>query len=203
MPTKRFSTRSTRPMPCLPPSLFSVCITPSGESFLPFTATQFPSRNRARRIPASSGASSGATLSLYIPRASSELASNQGSSSMPLSKLMWRRLRSIEYGLAALASTGNLLRRGVSDHLGAAGKLFAKTLFAPRRDDAQLRRQRRRGQLEADLIVPLAGRAMRNRIRLFGARDLDHALRDERPRDAGSRENIGLRKSRPPASSER
>src|SRR5438132_1300980 len=38
MPTKRFSTMSMRPMACLPPSLFSACNTPSGESFPPFRA---------------------------------------------------------------------------------------------------------------------------------------------------------------------
>lgn len=41
------------------------------------------------------GASSGATLSLYMSRAEGAVASNHVSSSMPASKLMWRRLRSM------------------------------------------------------------------------------------------------------------
>src|SRR4051812_24221184 len=45
MPTNRFSTRSTRPIPCLPPNLLSVRITPKGLNPFPFTARNFPFRN--------------------------------------------------------------------------------------------------------------------------------------------------------------
>src|SRR5437868_12014069 len=56
------------------------------------------------------------TLSLHdalpiLPHISFELASNQGSSSTPLSKLMCKRLRSVEYGFSALASTEILYMR--------------------------------------------------------------------------------------------
>ncbi len=64
MPTKRFSTMSTRPTPCLPPSLFSAFITPSGESFLPFTATQLPFTKSSVTNSGLSGASSGNTESV-------------------------------------------------------------------------------------------------------------------------------------------
>src|SRR5207244_12483199 len=67
------------------------------------------------------GASSGETLNVYMSRISGPLASNHGSSSIPLSKLMWRRLRSIEYGFETLASTGIYLRSEMQSFPHAPG----------------------------------------------------------------------------------
>ena len=134
MPTKRFSTISTRPIPCLPPSLFNVCITASGESFLSFTSKQLPFSNERSTCSASFGASSGATLNLYMPRISFVLASNHGSSKTPLSKLMWRRLRSVEYGFSALASTGILFA-------------FANAIISARPANFSLKRSSRHGAI--------------------------------------------------------
>jgi len=106
MPTYRFSTMSTRPTPCLPPSLFKVRITSSGERRWPFTATQLPLRKSSVTYSGLSGASSGATLSLNMSLFDGAKASIQGSSRMPASKEMCSRLRSIEYGFRAEACTG-------------------------------------------------------------------------------------------------
>ena len=113
-----------------------------------------------------------------MSRAFSALASNHGSSRMPASKLMCRRLRSIEYGFFALACTGMLLLLAVGDHLRAAGELLAEALLPPRGDDLQLRRERGGGQLEAHLVVALAGGAVGDGIGAFRLGDLDHALGD-------------------------
>ena len=97
------------------------------------TLMQSPFSNSSSTYSGSFGASSDETLSLYMSRASDPLASKQGSYSIPLSKLMWRTLRSIEYGFETLASTrilfslakavisarpGNCLRN-FSSHQGA------------------------------------------------------------------------------------
>ena len=63
MPTKRFSTMSTRPTPCLPPSRFNASITPERRSLLAVHGDAVAlARNRASRYSGVSGASSGATL---------------------------------------------------------------------------------------------------------------------------------------------
>ena len=58
--------------------------------------------------------------------------------------------------------------------------------FAPRRDDLDAGLERVIAELEAHLIVALAGGAMRHRIRAGFARDLDLLLCDQRPRDRGA-----------------
>src|ERR1700677_4184755 len=76
MPTNLFSTSSTRPTPCLPPSLFNVFITPSGIIFLPLTPTALPRSKSSVTNSGLSGASSGATLKTYIPLCSGAEASS-------------------------------------------------------------------------------------------------------------------------------
>ena len=51
----------------------------------------------------------------------------------------------------------------------------------PRRDDLQVRGQGFVGQLEADLIVPLAGAPVRHGVGALGQGDLDLRLGDDRP----------------------
>jgi len=53
--------------------------------------------------------------------------------------------------------------------------------LAPRRDDAELGRERLVSELEADLVVPLAGAAVREAVAAGGESDLDLLARDERP----------------------
>src|SRR5947207_13921904 len=95
-----------------------------------------------------------------MSRASGPLASNHGSSSIPLSKLMWRRLRSIEYGFETLASTAILFSLAKAIIFGASGKLPAKFFVAPRCDHFQFRRQGSGGELKTHLVVPLPRRAV-------------------------------------------
>src|SRR5713226_7020604 len=132
---------STRPIPCLPPSLLSVCITPSGESFFPFTSMQLPFSNVRSTCSGSSGASSGATLSLYMshflcarvePRIFQHAALEAD-----VEKIAIRRVR-----FFGARSDRNFVCLRECDHLGAAGKLLSKTFFTPRRDHLQLGRER-------------------------------------------------------------
>ena len=71
---------------------------------------------------------------------------------------------------------------GVGEAVGAR----AQVPFAPRRDHAELRRERAIGQLEADLVVALARRAVRDRVAAGRARHLDLVLRDQRSRERGA-----------------
>ena len=77
---------------------------------------------------------------------------------------------------------------GVGDRVLAA----ADVPLAPRRDDRKVRRERRVGQLEANLIVALAGAAVRERIGADAARDLDLPARDERPRHRGAEQVLAV-----------
>ncbi len=85
---------------------------------------------------------------------------------------------------------GNFLLAGVRNHVGAAHERPIGT--PPRRDDLQVRREPREGQLEAHLVVALAGRAMRDSVGAFRARDLDLFLGDHRPRDRGAEQVVAL-----------
>ena len=94
-----------------------------------------------------------------------------------------------ERRLAALVlGDRDLVLLGELEQPGAAGQVP----FAPRGDDLDVRLQRVIAELEAHLVVALAGRAMRHRIGadLFG--DLDLALRDQRPGDRGAEQVLAL-----------
>ena len=77
---------------------------------------------------------------------------------------------------------------------GVVDGVFARddVPLAPRRDDVQLRRERLIGELEADLIVALAGAAVRERVAAGGERDLDLLAGDERPRGRRAEEVVLL-----------
>src|ERR1700687_2598184 len=64
--------------------------------------------------------------------------------------------------------------------------------FAPWRDDLQLRRERLIRELESNLIVSLAGAAVRHGITSGGQRDLDLLSRDERSCCGGAEEVVLL-----------
>ncbi len=64
--------------------------------------------------------------------------------------------------------------------------------LAPRGDDAQPRVERHDGQLEAHLVVALAGAAVRDGVSALQLGDLDHALGDQRPGDAGAQQVLAL-----------
>ena len=72
--------------------------------------------------------------------------------------------------------------------LGLAG-VERPLLVTPCSDDLQVRSERLDAELEADLVIALAGRAVADRGRAFLARDLNELLRDQRTRH-GSAEQI-------------
>ena len=74
----------------------------------------------------------------------------------------------------------------VGDHLGAAGELGAIVLHLPRSDDGEVRGESHVGELEAALVVALAGGAMGDGVGLFLEGDFHLGLGDERTRDGGA-----------------
>ena len=77
---------------------------------------------------------------------------------------------------------------GELEQLGARGQLP----LAPRRDHLDVGLQRVIGQLEADLVVALAGGAVGDGIGAGLQRDLDLMLGDQRPRDRGAEQVLAL-----------
>ena len=77
---------------------------------------------------------------------------------------------------------------GEVDQLLAAGELP----FAPRRDHADVGLERIIAELEADLVVALAGGAVADRVGADLPRDLDLALGDQRPGDRGAEQILAL-----------
>jgi hypothetical protein len=102
MPTYRFSTRSTRPMPCFPPRALSRASSFAGPSFFPSTVTGIPFSNPTSTYSGRSGAACGDFERTNM----SSGGSDHGSSRIPPSKLMCRRFRSLEYGFAAVTGVG-------------------------------------------------------------------------------------------------
>ncbi len=80
----------------------------------------------------------------------------------------------------------------VRDHLRAAREELAIGLDFPRGDDAQVRGERHVGELEAALVVTLAGGAVRHGVGLFLLRDLDLGLGDERTGDRSAEVVLAL-----------
>ena len=82
----------------------------------------------------------------------------------------------------------NLVLLGEFDQPRARGQIP----FAPGRDHGHVRLERVIGQLEADLVVALAGCAMRNRVGADFLGDLDLLLGDQRARDRGAEQILPL-----------
>tara|TARA_R110002020_G_scaffold25127_21_gene81849 strand:- start:1437 stop:2375 length:939 start_codon:yes stop_codon:yes gene_type:complete len=90
-----------------------------------------------------------------------------------------------ERGLAALVlGDQDLVLLGEIQEIGPGLELPVP----PRRDHLDVRVQGIGGQLEADLVVALAGGAMGDRVGAGLAGDLDEALGDQRPRDRGAQQ---------------
>ena len=68
--------------------------------------------------------------------------------------------------------------------------------LAPRRDDLDAGLERVIGELEAHLVVALAGRAVTDGVGADLARDLDLLLGDQRPRDRGAEQVLRPRRAR-------
>ena len=82
----------------------------------------------------------------------------------------------------------DLVLLGEFDQPGARGQVP----FAPRRDHRHVGLERIIGQLEAHLVVALAGRAMSNGVGADLLGDLDLLLGDQRPRDRGAEQVLAL-----------
>ena len=76
----------------------------------------------------------------------------------------------------------NAVLFGVIQQIRSALKLVQKFPIFPRRDDLNRRVQRVEGQFEPHLIVPFAGRAVRNVFRALFVGDFDMFLGNHRPR---------------------
>ena len=78
--------------------------------------------------------------------------------------------------------------------LGKADERLARAQvpFPPRGDHGDVRLQRVVGELEADLVVALAGRAVRHGVGANLLRDLDLFFGDQRPRDRGAEQILPL-----------
>ena len=88
-----------------------------------------------------------------------------------------------ERRLAALVPRDrDLVRLGELEEPGAGGEVP----FAPRRDDADRRVERIGRELEADLVVALAGGAVGDGVGAGRLGDLDEALGDQRAGDRGA-----------------
>ena len=79
---------------------------------------------------------------------------------------------------------------GVLDHFGAGTEMPVR--IAPGGDDLDGRVDGVRVDLETDLVVALAGRAVADGVRALGLGDLDEALGDERAGDGGAEEIVAL-----------
>ncbi|OPX61308.1 MAG: hypothetical protein A4E30_00952 [Methanomassiliicoccales archaeon PtaB.Bin215] len=102
IPTKRFSIRSTRPMPCWPPRKLRWAKSWAGVIFSPSTATALPFLNSISMYWGLFGAFSGDLVRTYI----SSGASAKGSSRIPPSNEMCSRLRSDDQGRFLVTGTG-------------------------------------------------------------------------------------------------
>jgi hypothetical protein len=98
---------------------------------------------------------------------------------------VWRRFASTENGASPRLS------RAIGIWWASANSI-SRVPFAPRRHHLDRRVQRIGGELEADLVVALAGRAVGDGVGAGGGGDLDEALGDQRPRDGGAEEVLPL-----------
>ena len=173
-------------MPCLPPSSLSRVSSAAGDSASPSTATGSP---RSKSISTYCGSvgrllgRDGAAVDVFLglaPRVFEHLALGRDVQQVGVDRE--RRLAALVLG------DRDLVLLGVFEQPGARGQIP----FAPRRDHLDVGLQRVIGELEAHLVVALAGRAMGDRVGADLAGDLDLALGDQRPRDRGAEQILAL-----------
>ena len=145
-------------MPFSPPSSFSAVSSAAGDSALPSSETASPFSKPISIVVALSGASSGETRALedvgrrLLVRVLQHLSLRGGVQKVGVDR---------EGRLAALVlGDEDLVLLGEVDQVGARLELP----FPPRRDDLDVGVERIGGQLEAHLVVALAGRAMGDRV---------------------------------------
>ena len=180
MPTKRFSTMSICPMPLRPPISFSARHDLEGAELLAVDAHRHArlegDRHRfdlVRRLLRRDGHAELDQLDA-VDRQVFELA---------------RLVADVQAVLVGAVRLGDrrldrdVLLLAVGDHLGAAGELLAELLDPPGGDHLDARVEGLGGQLEAALVVALAGGAVGVGVGADLAGDLQADLRDQRPGD--------------------
>ena len=167
-------------MPLSRPSSFSAVSSAAGDSALPSSETGSPFSKPISIVVALSGASSGETRALedvrrrLARRVLQHLSLRGGVEEVGVDR---------EGRLAALVlGDQDLVLLGEVDQVGARLELP----FAPGRDDLDVGVERIGGELEAHLVVALAGGAVGDRVGAGLVRDLDQALGDQRPGDRGA-----------------
>ena len=187
MPTKRFSTRSSRPMPCLPPSSLSLVSSSAGDSVLPLTET-------AIALLEADGDDLGLVGRLLgidgaLRRRSRARAPPDPRAPCPRTRCGagWRRPRTALRRACPWRSGSGAFR-----HSRAAA---VRERRSHSRHGAMTLRpgfERVGGQLEADLVVALAGRAMGDGVGAGLLGDLDEVLGDHRAGDRGAEQVLAL-----------
>ena len=195
MPTKRFSTRSTRPMPCSPP-----------EAVEPRRAAPPGRAAGRRRRPDSPLLELDLDVHGHVGRGLRRVRQQEH---------LRRRLRPRVLEDAALVgdveqvpvgAVRPLRRHGHRDvvppgELDQGRARVRGPTRATARSRVSSRRQRRVGQLEAHLVVALAGRAVADGVGALLPRHVHLRLRDERPRDRRAQEVRSPRRPRSRAAS--
>ena len=173
-------------MPLSWPSLLSRVSSVAGDSFSPSIATGSPRSKSMVMVVALSGASSGEIVRWCTYSG----ASTDGSSSTLPSDDECRRLASTEKGASPRLSLAIGIWCFSAKSISASR--LANVPLAPRGDHADVRLQRIIAELEADLVVAFAGRAVTDGIGADLPRDLDLALGDQRPGDRRAKQILSL-----------
>ena len=187
MPTKRFSTRSSRPMPLARPSSLSCVSSVAGDSFLPSIATASPRSKSTvmygrlvRRVLRIDRCANRRSPALPAPGPPAPLPSDEACSRLASTENGASPRLSLAIGIWCFSANSISLVREV------------EVPFAPRRDHLHVGLERIVGELEAHLVVALAGRAVRDRVGADLLGDLDLLLGDQRPRDRGAEQILPL-----------
>ncbi len=165
-------------MPWRPPISFALASSAAGEKASPLMRTGLPASKSTSTYSALSGAFSGDdrqrehVVVRLAPRILEDAALVADVQQVAVGAV----------GLLARHRNGDAVLLGVGDQLGARGEIPD----APRRDDLDVRLEGVGGELEAHLVVALAGGAVRDRVGALGAGDFDLPLGDQRPRDRGA-----------------
>ena len=186
MPTKRFSTRSSRPMPWARPSLVELGQHCRGREPLAVK------RDRVAAFELDADVSGRVGRLLRIERTRIDVIGHllrRVLQHFPFGRSMQQVGVDRERRLAAL-----VLRDRDLVLLGEGDQRLARTQvpFPPGRDHGDVGLERIIGELEAHLVVALSSRSVRDRIGADLLRDLDLLLGDQRPRDRGPKQILAL-----------
>ena len=182
MPIARFSIMSIRPIPYAPACSFSRAISSCSGSASPSSETGSPA---SKPITTSTG--SGALFGSDVSRYGSSGGASHGSSRIPASIERPNRFSSNENGRGLRVGDRDAARLRVLDLLVARPDLVAQ-----RGDHAHARVVRAERELEAELVVALAGAAVHGGLGAELQRQLGDGLRDHRPGEGGDERVLAL-----------